>query len=73
MKLKCRIGFHNWSLWSETYKERWIRTPSRQGVLIESLAYPVDRYYQNRRCQDCRIADRILIEEIKVETRQIYR
>lgn len=49
MKLRCRFGWHNWSMWSD------YRNMGSQCYSFHFSTITVDVVGQEKRCQDCRL------------------
>lgn len=52
MKIACRFGWHNWSMWSDPFEEKWSMVNRLTGVKIDSSTNV--KVFTSRRCQDCR-------------------
>lgn len=50
MTIRCRVGWHRWTLWTEPFEESWGRFAEATGVMLHQYV----RVFQTRRCQDCR-------------------
>lgn len=57
MKIRCRLGWHNWTMWSEQ-KTKMIDDKTAIFHQFATGTYAkTEVHYQDRRCQDCRILD----------------
>lgn len=55
MKLRCRLEFHNFTMWSETKDVQRFRADAFTGIRIANSEFVT--HEQERRCQDCRVIE----------------